>query len=122
MIQIRLAQKNQKQFISMLNQHPKYPRIHVDGFAQGPVPEEVYRQVAGSNGSGFAQAKLYELAVFRLINKIDNQQSGQIILHHLNKVGGSNGIAIMPASLFPPNGSGENQSATWPKRLRDSYC
>jgi hypothetical protein len=105
----------------MYRQHKKYSRIHVDGFAEGPVPEEVYREVMGPSGRGFLRAGQYEREVFRLVDKIDASQAGRLILGHLESAGGSNGIVVLPASLYPPV-DGKNRNATWPTRLADAYA
>lgn len=106
----------------MKHQHSKYGRIHVDGFAEGPVPEEVYRDVVGPAGSAFKRAAQFERAVFKLIDTIDSRRAGRVFLQHLQRVGGSHGIVIMPASLFPPSAKGRPQSATWPGRRRAAHA
>lgn len=105
----------------MMHQHKTYLRIHIDGFAEGPVPEEVYSDVVGANGPAIVQARQYEKEIFKLIDKIEGSQSGKIFLRHLEHVKGNNGIVIMPASLFPTTDHGQLQNATWPTRKKDSY-
>lgn len=105
----------------MMQQHKTYLRIHVDGFAEGPVPEEVYGDVVGANGPAIIQARQYGKEIFKLIDTIESSRSGKIFLRHLDNVGGNNGIVIMPASLFPTTNHGRLQNATWPTRKKDSY-
>lgn len=100
-----------------MRQHQTYQRIHIDGFAEGPVPAEVYADVVGQGGAAFGRAAVFEDRVMALIDQIDGRQTGRIILQHLQHVGGRrNGILILPASLR------NSVSGTWPARPADAYA
>ncbi len=70
----------------------------IDGYAEGPVPEEMYRDVIGAAGPALARARDYEERVVRLINEIGMFAVGTAVLNRLNETTFPDdaGILIVP--------------------------
>ena len=75
----------------------------MDGFLDGSVPEEVYRDVMGEKGPSLVRAQQYFTRVVQLVDELGGSAVGRLFLTHLDRIGPRTaGILICPSAATQP--------------------